>query len=391
MTGLSVLYGNGVTYDGEREQSERTRAKRLRELYWARRAEGKTRRKSLLRMEMNLPVDRSEIGRGPTDPGDGLRYRVRLFPRREGHFDWVEVTEVFTTFSAKDVEGVMRGLHGIQGKHVVDATEFLRTIRRTRPSRREQRRAADEVIARVRDKLTKSSYQKLVERYGYGTLVVGIPLWFAVLPDDPYRPANVLDDFFSRTSVGLLEVKRSLLRKPTCPFRRVIVTWDTTPEAMDEWRRRRSPCYDDVANTRLGHPLPPSFLGVLSSLVSKAGLPDIETAPSLGFHASVDVEKKRSGIGPYPDSVRAIGQHFLERENQEDKLGERVRRSIGLTLCKLLWFKRLHGMRGLRAWAARRVSVPHAWRVRAIRLQARRLYRESEKRRIQRSRMRRGS
>ena len=66
----------------------------------------------------------------------------------------------------------------------------------------QQRRAADQVIEQVRTKLAKRSYQELVERYGYGTLVVGMPLWFAVPADDPFRPANVLDDFVTRDQRG---------------------------------------------------------------------------------------------------------------------------------------------------------------------------------------------
>ena len=302
-----------------------------------------------MRMVLTWRPDRSELGRGPTDPGDGLIYKVQVFPQAEEHFEWWEVTEVFTTVSARDIEGAMRAQNGIRGKHTVNLAEFLRTMKRGRPSRAEQRRAADKVIEQIRRKLTKRSYQELVERYGYGTLVVGMPLWFAVLPDDPFRAANALDDFVTRTSVGLEEVKRSQLGQPDCPFREVIVTWDTTPEAIDEWRQHRSAYYDDVANASLGGLIPSSMLlDRVSSLMSMTDLPE-EEMPSRSLHLGAEVKKRRSGTGPYPELVRALGQLVRRLEDQGDNIGERLRTGIVLTLCKVLWFKRLHGSRGLRA------------------------------------------
>ena len=86
---------------------------------------------------------------------------------------------------------------------------------------------------------SKASYRELREKYGYGTLVVGMPLWFAVPPDEPYRPENALDDFMTRTAVGLEDVRRRLLRRRDCPFRIVIMIWDMTPQALREWREGR--------------------------------------------------------------------------------------------------------------------------------------------------------
>ena len=319
--------------------------------------------------------DRSELGRGIDDPGDGLIYRVRFLPQTDEFFGWIEVAEVFTTVPAKDIQGAMRTWNGIQGKHTVDLAEFLRTIRRGRPSQTEHKQAADKVIDQVRTKLAKRSYGELVERYGYGTLVVGMPLWFASPPDDPFRPTNALDDFMTRTTTGLDELKRTVLRKAACPFREVIVTWDTTPEAMDEWRQRRSECYDDVASASL-HGLVPAttLLDRVSSLLSEADLPENEM-PSRNLRVGVRVEKRRSGIGPYPELVQFLGELAREWEDRNDSLGKRVRRKVFLALCKVRLFRRLHGMRGLRAWVARRVSVSHAWKVQTARRRARRLYR----------------
>ena len=132
----------------------------------------------------------------------------------------------------------------------------------------------------------------------YGTLVVGMLLWFAVPPDEPYRTENAVDDFMTRTTLGLDEVKRRVLRRRDCPFRSVIVIWDTTPEALREWREGRSPAYGDAANASLDNPLGASLSGVLSDslekAVSKAGIPESE-APSMSLHLDARTNKKASG------------------------------------------------------------------------------------------------
>ena len=378
MSGLSVLYAKEAKTEASWPRlSARNRTKRLREVYWSRRAEGASRRKPFMGMAATWRPDRSQLGRGTDDPGDGLIYRVRLFPRTEVHFGWIEVAEVFTTVPAKEIQGAMRELNGIRGKHTVDLDGFLQTIPRGRPSQAEQVLAADKAIDQVRKKLEKRSYRELAERYGYGTLVVGMPLWFAVPPDDPFRPENVLDDFMTRTLTGLEELKRTELRKPACPFRRVIVAWDATPEAMDEWREHRSAHYDDVANSSL-HDLGPwaKLLDGVSALTSETGL-----IPSRHLRVAVRVNKRRTGSGPYPRLVRILGERVRELEDPGGKIGERVRRSFKLTLLKVLWFRKLHGTRGLRAWIARRMSLRHAWKVWVARRRARRLYGRSESRR----------
>ena len=126
-----------------------------------------------------------------------------------------------------------------------------------------------------------------MEQYGYGTLVVGLPLWFAVLPEDPWRAENALDDFYTRTCLGLNELKQRALERRDCPFRRIRVAWDTTPEAWREWSRRRSADYDDAANTGLENAIPVAKIITwlsesLDLAISKTECPDSE-APSMGL------------------------------------------------------------------------------------------------------------
>ena len=131
LSGLSVLYAKDAKTEASWPRlSARNRTKRLREVYWSRRAEGASRRKPFMGMAATWRLDRSQLGRGTDDPGDGLIYRVRLFPRTEVHFDWIEVAEVFTTVPAKDIQGAMRALNGIRGKHTVEHRGPPRRARR---------------------------------------------------------------------------------------------------------------------------------------------------------------------------------------------------------------------------------------------------------------------
>ena len=304
MTGLSFLYAKEATE--EREWAgipDRDKTGRLREVYWARRADSKTSRKPFVSMMLNWRADRTEIGRRRNDPGDGFIYLVSMTPQVEDRFEWLEVTEVFTTVPASQIEGAMRAWNGIPDKHPVDFDEFRKELPRGRPSRMEQRRAADQVIAQIERKLAKTSYHELLERYGYGTLVVGMPMWFAVPPDDPFREENAIDDFMTRTTLGLEDIKQRSLRRRDCPFRNVIVIWNTTPQALREWRKGKSAEYEDAANASLKKPMGASMWGVLldalEEAISKTATPESD-APSMCFHVGAKTRKKASGKGPYP-------------------------------------------------------------------------------------------
>ena len=312
MTGLSVLYASEAAEERDwAAVPDRDRTGRLREVYWMRRVDSKTGGKQLVNSTLYSRPDRRAIGRRGDEPGDGFIHLVSMVPSVENRFEWLEVTEVFTTVPASRIEGAMRAWNGIPDKHPVDFDEFRRALRRGRPSRVEQRRAADRAIAQIERKLAKSSYRELLERYGYGTLVVGMPLWFAVPPDDPLRAENAIDDFMTRITLGLEDVRRRVLRRRDCPFRKVVVIWDTTPEAVREWREGRSAKYDEAANASLTNPMGVSLWEALSEgleeAISKTATPESE-APSMSLHVHVESRKEASGTGPYPELVEVLGE-----------------------------------------------------------------------------------
>ena len=377
MTGLNVLYANEAMKEKEWETiPERAKTGRLREVYWARRAEGqmRPRRTSFMKMDLVWHPDRGGLGRKRDDPGDGFIHIARIWPDSESNFEWLEITEVFTTVPPERIEEAMAAWHCIGGKQPVDFDEFLRGLKTGRPTRSEQRRAADKVVERVSMKLEKASYRELLENFGYGTLVVGLPLWFAALPEDPWRSENAVDDFFTRTKLGLNELKRRILKHRDCPFRRIVVIWDTTPQALQEWRQTRSPEYEDTANMGLENPIP---IAKMMTLLSES--PEHE-APSMRLHVSVTTQKTRVGTRPYPELVVRLGQMVRQRDLEGDGLLGALKQRILRALLSLLCLVKICGLGGLVRWIARRMSVPHAWKARAVRRRARILYAESRRR-----------
>ena len=385
MTGLSVLYTQQAKKEADwAAVPERDRVQRLREVYWAGRVKPDSDSGSLFSANFNWSPNRSELLGRPDPPGDGFLHWVEISTRAEHRFEWVEVTEVFTTTRAIEIEGAMRAWNGIAGRHPVDFDEFRRCLGMGRPPRAWQRRAADMVVAQAERKLRKESYQGLLGQYGYGTLVVGLPLWFAVLPEDPWRPENALDDFFTRTMLGLEELRQRVLRERACPFRRVIVAWDTSPEALREWNRGKSKAYDDPGNAGMSFSLPfsdlaPLLSDSLSEATSELGIADCES-PSMSLVVSVTCEKKRSGGGPWPEMVTVLGRLVRKLNEKRRPMGERLKFWVGVTLCRLIWFRRVHGEGALGRWIGLKLSIPRAVKVVTLRNRARLLYRESRKR-----------
>ena len=150
MTGLSVLYASQAMKErGWADVPDRNKVSRLREVYWLRDVAPLDAAKSTLKMSLSWQPDRRELGRRADLPGDGFVYVVRMFPRPEASFEWFEVTEIFTTVPPAQVNAAMRARNGIASKHFVDFDNFLGTLRKGRPSRLQQRKAADAIIAQI--------------------------------------------------------------------------------------------------------------------------------------------------------------------------------------------------------------------------------------------------
>ena len=124
MLGLKALYTSAAAKERDwatiRDQH---RSDRLREVYWASRANSNSERKQCLEMNLTWRPDCSMIDRGRDDPGDGFIYLINTVPRVEDRFEWLEVAEVFTAVPASQLERAMRTWNGVPGKDPVDFEE----------------------------------------------------------------------------------------------------------------------------------------------------------------------------------------------------------------------------------------------------------------------------
>ena len=114
MAGLSVLYASEATEERDwAAVPDRDRPGRLREVYWAHRGESNSGHKTAVNGTLNWRPDRTAIGKRSDEPSDGFVFRVSMAPRVEKRFDWLEVTEVFTTVPASQIEVAMRAWNRI--------------------------------------------------------------------------------------------------------------------------------------------------------------------------------------------------------------------------------------------------------------------------------------
>ena len=382
MTGLGVLYASEAAKEPDWGRvPDRDKTGRLREVYWAYRAyhhgETVSGRKPALRLRMRWQTDRAAIGRRNDEAGDVFLFLVNLAPRVEDRFEWMEVTEVFTTVEPKQIEGAMRAWNDIGGKHRVDFDAFRKGLKLGRPSRLEQRIAADRVIEQIGKKLAKSSHDELLEKYGYGTLVVGMPLWFAVHPDDLSRAENAIDDFMTRTTLGLEELKRTVLRRRDCPFGKVVVVWEPTLEALREWLGSRSSEHRSSANSSPGDPMGARSLEQFYKTLTE--IPESAAPSWVKFPLDTTVNKKAPGRGPHPLPFRDIAA-ILRESARPTGHWTSLKAKVVLTISQLLCFVRTHGVEGLKRRIARKFPVAHALKRNAVRRKQRQFYRESRRR-----------
>ena len=380
MLGLGVLHTTSAAGHSEWAAiPERDRAACLREAYWAQYAEKEPskagRAGPFIHARMGWHVDRPAMGRSADDPGDSFVHFVN-FPDLDGsQFEWIEVTEVFTTVPAREVNDAMRALHGFRGKRQADLDAFRNNLPMGRPSRAAQRRAADRVIQQVKRKLAKPSYLDLAQRYGRGVLVVGMPLWFATRPDDPGRPHNAIDDFMTRTGLGLQEIERGQLANRRCPFRKVIVVWEPSSQAVREWEERGGP----AAYRKLLR-LPPHAL--LESGLSE----DEDWAPSaasftLTAEAKGGLRTTLDGTGPFPERVESVERMVHKAPTAAPRAIAQAAKFVSWLAMRRLELLRLWKQRGEKALLPLLVGrLLVSRKVRAVQRRARRLHRASVRR-----------
>ena len=389
--GLEILYTRLRPEDRVGDIAKRNLDGELRERYWIRQAQdaGIKKGESWTDVEISMPwpIERHELGRTRDEPGDGFRYVFRGGTSgTEGRTEWFEVTEVFEGVNPRDIKTFMRMENGMQASAGFDRVRFLKELDLTMPSRAAQRRAADAVIRQVERKLSRRSYDDLWKPHGYGTLIVGLPLWFATAPLNPLRVENVIDNFETRVRVGLEPYARQL-RKKTCPFWRIVVVWNGSIESMEQWyESARLDVYDDPAWRQLKNlpirveSMTPTLLTVLRKI--EAYRQDGGQSGGLKRHVVLARPNKlgnETSVRLPPALAqwkRILGEHkALGRQ----KLHERLKWQAKSRVLHLVCFLRAFGWNGLERWVAARLSPDQRISRWVMRRKASRFYRASRR------------
>lgn len=384
--------GFGILYETPRDNHELEKigthnlTNHLREQYWIKKVGDRQSKRRITTVEFSVPImrGREELGRSRDEPGDDFWYTVNENPSGTHiRMEWFEVTERFLTVESKDINTFMRHVNGMNTDPEFNPEEFLDGINEGRPARSMQRKAADEVLWAVKSKLGKVSYKPMVESYGYGTLIVGLPLWFATLPLDPFRRANVIDDFVTRTGVGLQLLGKELLRQKDCPFGRIVVVWETTWTAMREWMSRvRSEVYEDIGYQSLFYPIP--FFPYAQISIDLMGSSEIENPDKVNRGQILNVGYARKfRVGHFkqlPKRIREV-EVLLDkyRRKAPDSPIKKLIRAIRDRKIGTLLFLRQHGFSGFIKWASRKISIRQLFLL-VERVRVRNLYRASLKR-----------
>ena len=391
-TGLEILFARPEADDHQENGNGEVGSGELRERYWIRIAEDTGIGGKLLSFNISMPhwIERHEIGRHRTDPGDGFRYVYRWGNCGMGSgAEWFEVTEVFEGVEAKGIDAFMRINNGRKVDFDFDSNRFLSGLEFGIPCRAAQQRGADQVIAAVKKKMNKRSYKGMNHRHGYGTLIVGLPLWYAMYPKKTIREENVIDDFQTRLAIGLKPYIRRL-KKKTCPFWRIVIIWVPSLESVREWCAKTA-CddYDDPAYRKLGS-LPVKFNTVtklwpdLLAAIEVSREEDNKAGGSPLYIYATSPKKQHSAaklkLPPVVDALKQALERDEERCDWEKPLTGlkwRVRELVLNVLC----FVRVFGLLGFERWLIARLS-PRSWISKfAMRFRAFRLYRASLHRR----------
>ena len=383
--GLEILYATSTAGDGLDDVQVSRLPGELRERYWIEAAKDVGRRNKPWPVEVLVPwrIGRHELGRARDDPGDGFRYVYHAGTGGAGDLsEWFEVTEVFEGVHARDVEAFMRVNNGGTSKFPFDPDGFVRGLDMGTPCRAAQRRAADKVIAAVKKKMKKESYADMWREYGYGTLVVGLPLWFATPPADPLRVNNVIDDFWTRVVIGLDTLDRQLAMKKR-PFWRIVVIWSASHESLGELRCKiRDDAYAAV-NRRIGgvpltrdSPFP-------SSKIVELALSAVEGSGRFSFHIKRARYRKQAQEANFQLPPR-LAEQAAKVKALSGTLGpsllECVKWRFMQRALALLCFVRIYGLSGLEHWVVAKLSPHHGLTRLIMRGRAVRLYRISRRR-----------
>ena len=80
------------------------------------------------------------------------------------------------------------------------------------------------------------NYSELCREHGYGTLIVAVPLWFAMTTPPTLKILDQRIMEFANLVIRYLQHYTCRLEKEDCPFRSVIVVWTPSLQSVYHWK-----------------------------------------------------------------------------------------------------------------------------------------------------------
>ena len=281
--GLSILYTDiGKEKTEWKHIKDRDKNSYLREQYWVNRATN--REKGMAHIYSS--IGRQNIGA----PGDIFNYQMSFgSDRKKGSLTWLEIVEVFAYDNGKKIKKAMKEWNDIEDLEKKNLKQLVNTVDMGRPSEHKQRYVANKVFDSIDTKVKKTSYNTMVNSFGKGHLIVGLPLWFATPPIQTMKTNYVPDNFITRVQSGLLKIKKKILKKGECPFFKITVIWDLSIRAMEEWLEKSSlNQYKVVGQSSLLQEAE-DFIKILRLVENNMKEEDNPSAP---MHISINLGKK---------------------------------------------------------------------------------------------------
>ena len=198
---------------------------------------------------IEIPSDDPQLHNRGDPPYDALRELVAI--DSSGHIIrfriWIEVAEAAPIAVHRQINRAIKD----PDPRRTDA-EIQRLLDQA-PTAAEMEERAKLVVDLIQRKCEKGrdggSYAANVKKWGRGLLVIGVPLWTAVLPHNLSEIEQLRASFVFHLAAGLDALRRTTLREETCPFDGVEIRWSPPKAAMKDWGS--DPGSRDFADPRL--------------------------------------------------------------------------------------------------------------------------------------------
>lgn len=200
-------------------------------------------------LSMSLPLPRSLLPSNDSSDGnvntqgDGIYFVFNGHPKELftglGHVEWFEVIEVYhdPIAEARDIQSIRRLENGYEPSYSDFDPERFRvglSNKMTAPNQDTQCEVIDKILGAIKKKLD-TDYQKTCQKFGYGTLIIGIPLLFVMCNHSSTNAESQEDNFIKILSEVIAPLNEKI-EDMNCPFKSIVVVWTPSLRSVSDWQ-----------------------------------------------------------------------------------------------------------------------------------------------------------